>query len=51
MKRFKDILCVMEPQAACQCALERAVALAESNQARVTVATVIERVPEGYQNT
>ena len=49
MKRFKDILCVMEPQAACQCALERAVALAESNQARVTVATVIERVPEGIR--
>jgi universal stress protein E len=49
MKRFKDILCVMEPQAACQCALERAVALGESNQARVTVATVIERVPEGIR--
>jgi nucleotide-binding universal stress UspA family protein len=49
MKRFKDILCVMEPQAACQCALERAVALAESNQARVTVATVIEPVPEGIR--
>ena len=49
MKRFKDILCVMEPQAACQCALERAVALAENNQARVTVATVIERVPEGIR--
>lgn len=47
MKRFKDILCVMEPQTACQCALERAVALAENNQARVTVATVTERVPEG----
>jgi len=49
MKRFKDILCVMEPQAACQCALERAVALAENNQARVTVATVTERVPEGIR--
>ena len=49
MKRFKDILCVMEPQAACQCALERAVALAENNQARVTIATITERVPEGMR--
>jgi universal stress protein E len=40
MKQFKDILCVMEPEAACQCALERAVALADNNQATVTVATV-----------
>ena len=29
MKRFKNILCVMESQAAGKCALERAVALAE----------------------
>nr|MBS0022434.1 universal stress protein [Gammaproteobacteria bacterium] len=47
MKRFKDILCVMEPEGACQCALERAVALAESNQARLTVATVTERITAG----
>ena len=44
MKRFKDILCVMESETACQCALERAVTLAENNQASVTVATVTERV-------
>ena len=49
MKRFKNILCVMEPQAVCQCALDRAVALAENNQARVTVATVVQRVPEGIK--
>lgn len=49
MKRFKDILCVMEPQAVCQCALDRTVILAENNQARVTVATVAERVPESIR--
>lgn len=47
MKRFKDILCVMEPDAACQCALDRAVALAEGNQASVTIMTVIEEVKAG----
>ena len=46
MRRFKNILCVMEPQTACQCALERAVALAETNQSNLTVATVTERVPD-----
>ena len=49
MKRFKDILCVMETQTACQYALERAVALAENNQARVTAAIVTECVPEGIR--
>lgn len=46
MKRFKNILCVVESEVACRCAIERAVALAESNQARVSVATVTERAPE-----
>ena len=45
MKRFKNILCVIDVQSAERHALERAVALAENNQARVTVATVTERVP------
>lgn len=49
MKRFKNILCMMERQATSQCAIERAVALAENNQASVTVATVIERVPAGVK--
>lgn len=44
MKRFKNILCVMESEDACQSALERAVTLAENNQATVTVATVTERM-------
>lgn len=47
MRRFKNILCVMAPQAACHSALERAVALAENNQAILTVATVTERAPQG----
>lgn len=44
MKRFKNILCVMESEGACQSALERAMTLAENNQATVTVATVTERL-------
>jgi len=47
MRRFKNILCVMESQTACQCALERAVALAETNQSSLTVTTITERAPEG----
>jgi nucleotide-binding universal stress UspA family protein len=44
MKRFKNILCVMESEDACQSALVRAMTLAENNQATVTVATVTERL-------
>lgn len=47
MKRFNKILCVMESLAAGKCALERAVALAENNQAELTVVAVIPRVPAG----
>jgi nucleotide-binding universal stress UspA family protein len=53
VERFRNILCVINPQTACQCTLERAVALAENNQADLTVVTVSERVmaatamPEG----
>ena len=42
MQRFKIILCVIDRQSAEQYALERAVALAENNKARVTVVTVAE---------
>ncbi len=44
MERFKNILCVIKPQADYQCALDRTVILAENNQARATVAAVTERV-------
>ncbi len=44
MKRFKDILCVVEPEEDCKAVLERAVALAENNQAKLTVVDVTERI-------
>ena len=47
MKRFKNILCVAEHGEDAQPALERAVSLAENNQARLTVVDVIERVAAG----
>ena len=49
MKRFKDILCVVETGEACEPALEHAVALAETNQACLTVVDVVERVPTGIE--
>ena len=47
MKRFKNILCAVEPREECQPVLERAVALAENNQASLTVIDVTERVTAG----
>lgn len=47
MKRFKNILCVVEPGEACKPALERAVMLAENNQASLTVVGVTERITAG----
>lgn len=44
MKRFKNILCVVENGEACKPALERAVTLAENNQACLTVVDVIEGI-------
>lgn len=44
MKRFKDILLVVETVEACKPALERAVRLAETNQANLTVVDVVEPV-------
>ena len=45
MKRFKNILLVVDPELKDDAVLERAVALAENNQARLTVISVIEGVP------
>jgi nucleotide-binding universal stress UspA family protein len=45
MKRFKDILCVVENEEACKPAMERAVTLAENNQACLTVIDVVESAP------
>jgi len=47
MKRFNNILCVVERDAGSKSGLERAVALAESNQASLTVVDVGERVRAG----
>ena len=47
MKRFKDILCVATPGEASKLVLDRAVKLAENNQASITVADVIPRITAG----
>jgi len=47
MKRFKDILCVVETGKACKPALERAITLAENNQASLTIIDVTERITMG----
>jgi nucleotide-binding universal stress UspA family protein len=47
MKPFKNILCVLTPSQTCKAALERAVSLAENNQARLTVVDVVERIAAG----
>jgi len=47
MRRFKNILCVVEPGEACKPALARAVTLAENNQASLTVVDVVEHVTAG----
>jgi nucleotide-binding universal stress UspA family protein len=47
MRRFKNILCVVELGKTCKPALERAVMLAENNQASLTVIDVVPRVTAG----
>ena len=47
MKRFKDILCTVEPGKGCKTALVRAVTLAENNQANLTVITVVPSISAG----
>ena len=47
MKRFKDILCVVEAGEDCKSVLRRAVTLAENNQASLTVIDVIPHVTVG----
>ncbi|MDX1410322.1 MAG: universal stress protein, partial [Saprospiraceae bacterium] len=47
MKRFRDILCVVEPEEDSRAALERASALAQSNQANLTVMAIIPRIRAG----
>ena len=47
MQRFKNILCVVDPRKPCKPALDRAVALAETNQSNLTVVDVMEHVTLG----
>ena len=47
MKRFKDILCVVDPGKQCKLALERSVTLAENNQANLTVIAVVPAITAG----
>ena len=47
IKHLKNILCVLTPSDTFKTALERAVSLAENNQARLTVVDVVERVTAG----
>jgi len=47
MKRFRNILCVLSRRDGDGQALQRAVALAQSNQARLRVLTLVERVSLG----
>ena len=44
MKRFKNILCAIDPETVDSAALQRAVMLAENNQASLTLVTVTEPV-------
>lgn len=45
MQRFKNILCVVVPDAENEAALERAAALSENNQARLMVVEVTDKIP------
>lgn len=47
MKQFRNIHCVIEPDEISHHALEKAFALTENNQARMTVVSVIERITAG----
>ena len=44
MKQFKDIICVVDSDTAYEYLLERAVALAENNQASLTVVDITEKI-------
>ncbi len=50
MQRFKNILCVTAPDSANVTALERATALADNNQARLTVVEVIDEIPSDIKS-
>ena len=47
MKHFRNMLYVVEPEGENISAVQRAVTLAENNQAKLTVVSVIERITAG----
>lgn len=47
MKRFKNILCMVESETECKLALERAITLAKNNQANLTAITVTPSIGVG----
>jgi len=49
MKQFKNILFVTDPELKSTDAFERAVTLAENNQAQLTVVSTLESMPVGYE--
>ena len=51
MHRFKDILLIFNPIVANDAALTRAVSLAETNEAQLTVVRVVEKEPHGSSVT
>lgn len=48
MKRFKNILCVLDDKATAGTVLQQAAAMARKQQARVTLLSVVERPPRGF---
>lgn len=48
MKRFKNILFVIDPEVQCNDAFARALTLAENNQANLTVVSIMEESSDGY---
>jgi universal stress protein E len=49
MKRFRNILFVADPEKVCRSAFERAVLLAENNQAELSVVDVLPRLTAGFR--
>jgi len=48
MKNFKNILFIVDAEMQCRPAFERAMLLAENNQANLTVATIVDELPGYY---
>ncbi len=51
MKIFKNILFIVDTEMQCRSAFERAMLLAENNQANLTVAAIVDELPGNYQPT